>query len=300
MRIALWLGAALVAVALLAAIAQHRRYLETRREILGDRQPIAHSSRTFHVVTLLDLTEGQELLAAVGGFVTATEAAGGSAVYAGKVVAKALVSEQIPQDEWDAFLLAQFPSRQAYERAAGDAAYRAARARFASSYAMGMQRPPWINAGVPLLLLARRAADLLTRVPARQPFTPATQEPATLPRARRDRVVAGLLANRDWGERGVAVLNFVRSGDAAQQRADAAYVSAMLGMMAESGAGPMHMGRAVTLEGEAEFDRVAIVYYPGVQFFADLIRSEFFTSIVGDKQLADSLSAPSVPLLPHL
>jgi hypothetical protein len=74
----------------------------------------------------------------------------------------------------------------------------------------------------------------------------------------------------------------------------------MMGLMAKGGHGPMHIGRAVTLEGDAEFDQIVIVYYPGVEYFADLIQSEFFTSIVGGKQLGDSLSSPSVPLLSHL
>jgi hypothetical protein len=62
----------------------------------------------------------------------------------------------------------------------------------------------------------------------------------------------------------------------------------------------MHLGNAVTLEGDAVFDDIAIVYYPGVEYFAEMIQSEFFTDIVGAKQLGDMLSSPSVPLLPHL
>jgi len=31
-----------------------------------------------------------------------------------------------------------------------------------------------------------------------------------------------------------------------------------------------------------------------------MIQSEFFTDIVGAKQLGDTLSSPSVPRLPHL
>ena len=53
-------------------------------------------------------------------------------------------------------------------------------------------------------------------------------------------------------------------------------------------------------EGEADFDNIAIVYYPGVEYFAELLQSEFFTGIVGGKQLGDTLSSPTVPLLPHL
>ncbi len=87
---------------------------------------------------------------------------------------------------------------------------------------------------------------------------------------------------------------------AEQSAANSGYGSEMLGLMAEMGNGPMHMGRAVTLEGDADFDNVIIVYYPGVDYFAEMIQSEFFTGIVGGKQLGDTLSSPTVPLLPHL
>jgi len=68
--------------------------------------------------------------------------------------------------------------------------------------------------------------------------------------------------------------------------------------IAEMGNGPTHIGEAVTLEGEADFDQVVIVYYPGVEYFAEMIQSEFFAGIVGGKQ--DTLSSPTVPSLPHL
>ncbi len=47
-------------------------------------------------------------------------------------------------------------------------------------------------------------------------------------------------------------------------------------------------------------NNVVIVYYPGVEYFAEMLQSEFFTGIVGGKQLGDTLSSPTVPLLPHL
>jgi hypothetical protein len=67
--------------------------------------------------------------------------------------------------------------------------------------------------------------------------------------------------------------------------------------MAEMGNGPMHIGAAVTLEGGADFGNVVIVYYPGVEYFAEMLQSEFFTRIVGGKQLGDSQSSPMVPRL---
>ena len=64
--------------------------------------------------------------------------------------------------------------------------------------------------------------------------------------------------------------------------------------------GPMHMGSAVTLEGDASFKTVAIVYYPGVSYFAKLVSSRFFLGIIGDKQLGDTQAVPTVPILSRL
>ena len=78
------------------------------------------------------------------------------------------------------------------------------------------------------------------------------------------------------------------------------YGSAMLDLMAETGNGPVHIGRAVTVEGNASFDNVAIVYYPGVEYLAEMIQSKYFSGIFGGKRLSDSLGLLTVPLLPHL
>jgi len=77
-------------------------------------------------------------------------------------------------------------------------------------------------------------------------------------------------------------------------------VTVLLAAMAETGNGPIHLGRAVTLEGDADFDNVILVYYPGVEYFSELVQSKFFTGIVGGKQLGDTQSTITVPLLPHL
>jgi hypothetical protein len=85
-----------------------------------------------------------------------------------------------------------------------------------------------------------------------------------------------------------------------RRAANSGYGREMLRLMAEMGNGPMHIGVAVTLEGGADFDNVVTVYYPGVEYFAEMLLSEFFTRIVGGKQLGDSQSSPPVPLLPRL
>ena len=110
----------------------------------------------------------------------------------------------------------------------------------------------------------------------------------------------GLLVNRDYGKDACVVLNFMKNGSKEQRDSNSGYGSEMMGLMAEMRMGPTHMGRAVTLEGDASFDQIAIVYYPGVEFFADMVQSDFFGGIIGGKQLGDTLSSPTVPLLPHL
>jgi hypothetical protein len=297
-----WIVSIVLIVALVAIGGQHYRYLRARRDFVADRQPLLHSSSAFHVATVLALSPGQELLSGVRDFVSATKAAGATVVYAGKMAVNAMQSSQIPQEEWDAFVLAQYPSREAYAIAAANPDFQKVRSSFSNSYALGMERFKWLNLALPIGLLGIRTVDILKRTPARYPFKPAgdiDQIPAAA-QERRARVVGGLLANREYGKDAVVVLNFIKNGSKEEREANSGYGAEMFALMAEMGNGPMHIGRAVTLEGDAEFDNVIVVYYPGVEYFAELLQSEFFTGIVVGKQLGDTLSSPTVPLLPHL
>ena len=291
----------LIAV-LLAVAAQHFRYLRTRRDVVADRQELFHSASVFHVATLVALSPAQELLSAVRELVEAIEHDGGTPIYAGKVAVNGLRSSQVPQDDWDAFVLAQYASREAYSTAAASPDYQKVRSSFASSYALGMQRWPWMNLAIPIGLLGRRALDIVKRTPSRYPFRRAADPGARSSEEQQQRagLVEGLLANREYGKDAVVILNFIKNGTPEQRRANSGYGSEMFALMAEMGNGPMHVGAAVTLEGEADFDNVFIVYYPGVEYFAEMVQSEFFTGIVGGKQLGDTLATPTVPLLPHL
>jgi len=300
MRVLLFVVLALLAVALVASAAQQYRYLRARRDAAADRQDLIHSRSVFHVVTLFALAPGQDLLDGTRSLVEASERAGGKTIYAGKVVAHGLRSVQLPEEDWDAFVLAEFPSENGYRKAASDPAFQKVRAGFAQSYAMGMKRWPSVNFAIPLVMLALRTADYLSFQPARYPFRPATEGSSTLDRESRLRIVDGLRANIGYGKDAVVVLNFLKRGSAEQRKANSGYGLAMFRLMAEMGNGPLHVGRAVVLEGDADFDSVAIVYYPGVEYFAEMIQSDYFGDIVGGKQLGDTLAAPSVPLLPHL
>jgi hypothetical protein len=56
----------------------------------------------------------------------------------------------------------------------------------------------------------------------------------------------------------------------------------------------------VTIEGDAEFDDVNIVYYPGIDYLISLMQSKFYNGIVAGKQLGDTLAIPTVPILDRL
>jgi len=282
---------------------QERRYLHARRDIVHDAQPWFHSSRVFHVVTFLDFAgkDDGELFAAMRGLRNASESgADAQVVYAGKVAVNALASQQLVdrfggQVPWSAVLLTQFGSRAAADRVLASDGYRQALTRFGQVYSCGIQRSVWLNLGIPVILLGKRIRQILSGAPSHFPFVPAAE-----PNPAIEERVAQLLAAREYGAHAVVVVNLLREGTAANAAADRRYTAQMFGMMAEGLHGPMHVGVAVLLATGDKVDRVALVYYPGVQYFADMMRSRFYRDIVGDKQLADTQASITVPVLDRL
>jgi len=287
---------------------QQMRYLHARRDIVHDTQRLLYSGDAFHVLTFLyyDGTatsgggEDRALFAAMRELRAAAESGGAAhVVYAGKVAVNALASKQLvdrfgSEVPWSAVLLTQFDSRVAADRIMAGEEYREASARFSRTYACGMQRSPWLNLGFPVVLLGKRMGQLVTGSPSHFPFVPAEPNPAIEARATQ------LLAARQYGERAVVVANLLREGTAEDAAADRKYTQQMFGLMAEGVHGPMHIGAAVPLAAGDRFDRVALVYYPGVQYFADMMRSRFYRGIVGDKQLGDTQASITVPVLDRL
>ena len=279
---------------------QELRYLHARRDVVHDAQPLFHSSRVFHVVTFLYFAgrgDG-ELFAAMRDVRNASESgADAQVVYAGKVAVNALASQQLVdrfggEVPWSAVLLTQFGSRAVADRVLASEGYRQALTRFGQAYSCGMQRSAWLNLGIPVVLLGKRIRQILSGAPSHFPFVPAA-EPNSAIKER----AAQLLAAREYGARAVVVANLLREGTATNAAADRRYTAQMFGMMAEGVHGPMHVGVAVPLATGDEFDRVALVYYPGVQYFADMMGSRFYQNIVGDKQLADTQASITVPVL---
>ncbi len=298
----------LALVGLVAAVVwQQMRYLHARRDIVQDAQPLMYSSDAFHVLTFLHNERGatpgaddRALFAAMRDLRAAAESEGDAhVVYAGKVAVNALASTGLVarfggEVPWSAVLLTQFDSRTAADRVLARETYRQASARFSHAYACGMQRSPWFNLGLPMVLLGKRAVQAVTRAPSHFPFVPAERNPEIEARATR------LLAAREYGEHAVVVVNLLLEGTSQNAAADRKYTQQMFGLMAEGVHGPMHIGVAVPLEAGDRFDRVALVYYPGVQYFADMMRSRFYRGIVGDKQLGDTQASITVPVLDRL
>ena len=299
----------LALVGIIAAVVwQQLRYLHARRDIVHDTQALVYSGGAFHVVTFLyydaGATQGaaddHDLFAAMRDLRAAAESGGDAhVVYAGKVAVNALASKQLVdrfggEVPWSAVLLTQFDSRAAADRIMARDDYRQSSARFSRTYSCGMQRSPWLNLGFPVVLLGKRVMQIVTGAPSHFPFVAAEPNPAIEVRA------SQLLAAREYGEHAVVVANLLREGTSANAAADRKYTQQMFGLMAEGVHGPMHIGVAVPLEAGDQFDRVALVYYPGVQYFADMMRSRFYRGIVGDKQLGDTQASITVPVLDRL
>ncbi len=265
------LGLALVGMLLVVVAAmtwQHLRFLNKRRAILQDHQPLLYSKEAFHALTFLRIELGQDLLTAVRAFRDETHSLGGAKwVYAGKSIVTANPSSQIGPVDWSAVVLAQYPSREAYDEAAASERYRGALAAFAQTYTQGFKRPAVLNLFIHQFLLAKRARQLITFAPSLFPL----QRDATL--ATNPEAEAGLqrlLSEKEFGAEGMVIVNLVKNGNAEQRASNGAYGNRMMDGMAEGGYGPMHLGPAVRVEADDDldfdFDEVVLVYYQGVEF----------------------------------
>jgi uncharacterized protein (DUF1330 family) len=297
MRFALLAMSATVAAGFAAMLWQHGCYLNVRRYAVQDRQEMLYGGETFHVLTFLKVHPGADAVAALRDFRKATLGDGsGRWIYAGKAVIN-VPSARIGPVDWSAVTLVEYPSREAYERHARSNAYLAALAGFERYYAQGARRSMVENLLLPQVLLLRKLAAMLSRRPSEYPFEP--MPPKALPQRVHD-VMARLRAETELGREATVVVNLQERGDARMRASDARYTSAMTRLMAELGCGPLHLAKAETLADGVPFDRVAIVYYPGTAFFADMLGSSFYQHILPDKQLADNQSAITVPILDEL
>lgn len=291
---------AAVLLILAATVAwQHVRYLRIRRDVVQDRQPLLYGPSTFHVVTFLD-AERSDVIGRVRELRDALERGPNARlIYAGQA-AFTRPSSQLGLRSWDAVVLVQYPSRDAYEATRTTEAYHRALGKFSSHYSHGLRRPALPNLLIPQALLVLRSLHILRGHWTVVPLTAAPTPNANPEQAQLHARQADLLQLRPINDDALVVFNLILAGNAAQKAADRSYGTKMLARMAALAHGPVHMGKAVTLEGNARFDTVAIVFYPGVRYFAELVGSRFFQGIIGDKQLGDTQAVPTVPILSRL
>ena len=282
-----------------AGLWQHFRYLKLRRDRIDDRQPLLHSSRSFHAITYLKVAPEREVMDDVRGLRNAIESEGGGlVVYAGLVAMNMVISKQISND-WDALLLVQYPSREDFDAFTASENYREALARFADTYTHGAQRRAGRNLGIPLMLLALRVSDRLRFKPHMLPYVPVGDE--AMPRMKAMiKETARFDQFRQIKDDAVVIFNLIEPGNKDQQKADRSYSMKMLSGMAEGSYGPTHMGRAVTVEGDASFRQFVAVYYPGIDHMQAMLASTFMSRIAGGKQLGDSIAVATIPILSKL
>ena len=139
-----WVLAQLGAVALGAIAWQHIRYLRARRERAQDRQPVFYSQAAFHVLTFVEIDQGKDLVARLRPLCRGIESHDGSLIYAGRAVFTH-PSAQIGARSWNAVLLAQYPSENAYRATRASNGGRNTLGEDASIYTHGMKRPRLLN-----------------------------------------------------------------------------------------------------------------------------------------------------------
>lgn len=275
---------------------QQWRHLRNRRDSAGDAQHLLHGRDTFHVMTYFQVPEGGKVLDSARGLYAALRDAGNPRLVHAGHAGFTQNARQLGEHHWDGVMLLEYPSRAAYESEAATAHARNARELFRDSYIHGMRRRRRASLFLPQRLLFTRILDTLRgrwHPPALEKVPAFDTGPEfELWRAR----ISRLDALHTINPTGLVVYNLIKHGDSEQRAADRGYSRRMLSRMAALGHGPLHLGRSVTLEGDARFDTVAIVHFPSARYYAELLASRFFQDIIGDKQLADTLVVPTVPI----
>lgn len=289
----------LIPAALLLAIGasiilQHQSYASKRSSIIQDRQSLFHGD-VFHVLTYIKLKGGAELIPAMQRFL-ADPADQERVIYAGQAVFSPLKAREVTEStggevQWDAILLQQFDSRESFlahradtEQETGD---------IEQIYRIGMRRSATLNLLLPQFLLFKKIVRAVTLSPSPLPFESALSNKIPQTNVLEDSLMQQV---RQRGQDAIVIVNLIQKGNEQQQTANAKYTDQMLGLMAENGYGPVHVGRAEAINGKTELGEVALVYYPGLNYFHSMATSTWFQDIIGNKQLAQSESTITVPI----
>ncbi len=279
-----------------AVVEEQQRYFSVQKNTVHDHQRHVHGPNVLHVVTSLKLGADADLIETMKEYKRVLEELGGEVVYVGKTAFAGLASKQLAESQWDVFAVLQLNSREQWNELTASAEYKEMLSAFETTYSIGLNRDSLENLRMPANLLATRIQQTLNHEPKRLPFQRVPDESAAA--KQQAQLFAELAAEHAaYSEDAIVIVNFQKFGEGEQLQANASYGKEMMALFAEGGHGPLHVGQAVKLEGDADFDVVVLVYYPGVKYFGDMMGSTFFTGIRSNKQLGDTLSSVTVPIL---
>lgn len=291
---------AILTVLLLASAWQRLRFRQIRRRLAQDRQRQFYPWDAFHVLVFFRLNRGDRLVETARAFnnqLVSTSKA--HLVYAGQA-AFTVASGQMDQRNWDGVLLLEYPSRIDFQNHYASADMQDARNYFSDTYLHGMRRDRRASSSIPLFLLRQRLRDILLGRWRVQPLQ-TSPEFETSPECQvwRDRA-SRLQAVAKINSQGLVVFSLIKFGQDGYLGAVETYGAPLLSRMAALNYGPLHIGRAVALEGFARFNRVYIIYFPSAEYYANLLSSQYFSSFAGNPHLGDTIRVPTIPITHRL
>ena len=284
-------------VLFLTMIWQHQRYASERIRVVQDQQTALYGVDAFHVVFFFKVQDDARIIETVSELVeTLEEDETGKLIYVGQS-AYTSGTTPISNIDWRGAVLMQYRSREDFDLAWQSGSLNIALEKFQQTYLHGIKRNQLVNLFFPQAMLVLSAIDVLNGSKAAVALEPVKSE--NLPHKAQPikEIEKRLRALAPINDQAVLVFNLSRAGTPEQNVGNKSYGVKMATRMARGGHGPLHFGNVVTLEGEPFFDSAAFVYYPGANYFADLLTSTFFLSIIGDKQLGENFSMPTVPIL---
>jgi hypothetical protein len=171
---------------------------------------------------------------------------------------------------------------------------------FADSYFHGLRRDRTVNAFIPVYLFELRLKDVLRGKRRADPLVK-PPELASLPeyddiRAR----ISRLHALHEVNRQGLVVYNLVKRRRPAPPAIANDLDARLRARMAADGHGPLHIGRAVSMEYNAGFDSIYVVHYPSARYYGELLTSQHYRTMVDSYRLLDTMIVPTVPMTNRL
>lgn len=293
------LFAILSAAILMVLLIQQLRYLRIRRASAEDRQRMIYPAEAFHVIVFFKVFSGQKVVESVRKFThQVLDGRPGRLIYAGEA-GFTLQSAQLGVQSWDGLVMFEFPTRQIYTEGYTER-YATARTVFADSYFHGLRRNRAASAFIPVYLLRLRVLDLLKGKWRADPLV-SPPELASLPEYDDIRTrVSQLHALHEKNRRGLVVYSLVKRARPAPPSTANNLDIRLRARMAAHSHGPLHMGRAVSMEYNAGFDSIYAVHYPSARYYAQLLTSQYYHTLLNNYRLSDTMIVPTVPITDRL